>query len=242
MASEIFRFKKFELRHSSSSMPVGTDGVLLGAWADVTSCSSRPEAKILDVGCGCGLIALMLAQRCPLSRVEGIDIDEASVIEATGNAQASPFADRVCFHHADVIEFSQRESAGKYDLVVCNPPYYTEDTTPPDVRRSMARNSVHLSFENLLCSVGRLLADDGVFSVVIPMNARDIFVTTAMLHGMRLRRECRVRTVLRKTSKRVLLEFGNQVGIDVSVNEMLLQGPNGERSPEYADLCKDFYL
>lgn len=242
MASETFRFKKFELRHSSSSMPVGTDGVLLGAWSDVTFCNTKPGCKIIDIGCGCGLIAMMIAQRCPLCNVEGIDIDEASVGEATINAQASPFADMVHFYQADVIEFSQRETIDKYELVVCNPPYYTEDTMPPDTRRSMARNSVHLSFENLLNSVCRLLADGGIFAVVIPMNAREHFVTIAMTLGLRLRRECRVRTVLRKTPKRVLLEFVNQMDTICIVSEMLLQDTNGRRSAEYADLCKDFYL
>ena len=241
MAGEAFRFKKFQVSHHRSSMPVGTDAVLLGAWADTGVCMSRPQARVLDVGCGCGLIALMVAQRCPSVTVVGIDIDPPSIEEANENALQSPFADRVGFLLADVCDFAFRD-VEKYELILCNPPYYTEDTLPPDERRSRARNTSSLSFAQLLRSVSALLATDGVFSVVIPMQARDIFVGQAMLHGLHLHRECRVVTVSSKTPKRVLLEFGFQSYMDVILSSLVLQEPGGGRSCEYAQLCKDFYL
>ena len=142
-------------------MRVGTDAVLLGAWAGKGAIAPFSGGRILDVGCGCGLIALMMAQRFASSRVLGVDIDAASVMEARENAVSSPFADRVDFCQADVRTFAQENSGMPYSLVVCNPPYFTEDTLPPEQRRSMARNSVHLTFAELLQSVSRILADDG---------------------------------------------------------------------------------
>ena len=242
MAGEAFRFRKFQVSHHRSSMRVGTDAVLLGAWADVQALSACGQAFVLDVGCGCGVISLMAAQRCPHAQVLGIDVDKPSVEEASENALQSPFAGRVQFRQFDVRMLAREPEAGRFNLILCNPPYYTEDTLPPDERRSRARNTSSLSFAALLESVSALLAADGVFSVVVPMQARDMFVGEAMLNGLHLHRECRVVTVSSKTPKRVLLEFGFQSDIDVRVSFLVLQDSQGGRSSEYSELCRDFYL
>ena len=242
MIGEYFRFRQFVVRHDRSSMRVGTDAVLLGAWAGGDESALFPGAKILDVGCGCGLIALMVAQRFDGSQVLGLDIDTDSVVEARENALSSPFADRVDFCQADVRVFAKESSGAAYSLIVCNPPYYTEDTLPPDQRRSMARNALHLSFAELLQSVCRLMAEDGRFAVVIPMQARGDFVSLSMKMGLYVQRECRVQTVLRKTPKRVLLEFGFQMNTDIKISSLILQDSTGGRSLEYSLLCGDFYL
>lgn len=242
MATEPFRFRKFQVSHYRSSMRVGTDAALLGAWADVQACNTRPQASILDIGCGCGVISLMAAQRCPRAQVLGIDIDVPSIEEATENALRSPFAGRVRFRVADVRNLAAEPAAESFDLILCNPPYYTEDTLPPDQRRSMARNAVHLSFGALVESVCRLMKEDGTFALVIPMQARDFFVGAALENGLHIRRECRVQTVSRKTPKRVLLEFGFQSGDNSTPTFITLHSPDGGRSQEYSLLCEDFYL
>ena len=242
MAAETFRFQKFSVRHDRSSMRVGTDAVLLGAWADVQLLESREHAQILDIGCGCGVISLMAAQRCPHAQVLGIDIDEPSIEEATQNAHQSPFAHRVRFCLSDVRHLAMESAVGRFDLILCNPPYYTEDTLPPDQRRSMARNALHLSFEALVDSVCRLMSEHGTFALIIPMQERDNFVGEALSKGLHIRRECHVQTVSRKTPKRVLLEFGFQSGGYASPTTIVLSSPDGGRSQEYSLLCKDFYL
>ena len=241
MAGETFKFKKFEVRHSRSSMRVGTDAVLLGAWADVEICHNRHKPRILDVGCGCGLIALMAAQRCPSAQVSGIDIDAPSVEEASENAIASPFADRVEFRVDDIRRFALEQSE-RFDFVLCNPPYYTEDTLPPDARRSMARNSAHLSFAELVQSVCRVMSDEARFAVVLPMQVRDMFVGEALQGGLHICRECHVKTTSQKTPKRVLLEFINRADSILEKTAIVLQDKTGSRSKEYASLCEDFYL
>lgn len=242
MSGKTFRFKKFEVKHANSSMRVGTDAVLLGAWADVGECRAKKCAKVLDIGCGCGLIALMVAQRCETCHVTGIDIDSPSVDEANWNAMSSPFFERVSFRQEDVREFVLPEGEGKYDLILCNPPYYTEDTLPPEQRRSMARNASHLSFSELVESVCRLLSSTGLFAVIIPMQERGVFVGEALKLGLHIRRECHVQTVLRKAPKRVLLEFGFQQNDDTCIETLVLQDSAGGRTEEYSTLCREFYL
>lgn len=242
MSNNTFKFKKFEVKHANSSMRVGTDAVLLGAWVDVNGCCAKKCAKVLDVGCGCGLIALMVAQRCETSMITGIDIDQPSVDEANENAQASPFFERVVFRHVDVRDYFLSCEEEKYDLILCNPPYYTEDTLPPEKRRSFARNASHLSFSSLVESVVRLLSSDGVFAVVIPMQERGTFVGEALKLGLHIRRECHVQTVLSKAPKRLLLEFVFQHNTSALIETIVLQDSVGRRSDEYAALCREFYL
>lgn len=243
MPKDIFRFKQFEICHMRSSMRVSTDAVLLGAWTRIGKCAEDSGTRILDIGCGCGLIALMVAQRSLSGYVLGIDIDAASVCEAKQNAIASPFANRVIFREADVRNFAREEGRGSaFSLIVCNPPYYTEDTLPPESRRSVARNAHHLVFSELLASVGLLLDKDGIFSVVVPMHVRDVFVSEAMVHQLCLCRECRVQTVMGKSPKRVLMEFSKGQCGPVVMETIVLQDINGNRTAEYANLCVDFYL
>lgn len=223
-------------------MRVGTDAVLLGAWAGEGAENVNLYRSVLDIGCGCGVIALMAAQRFPNAKVHGIDIDAPSIMEATENAHQSIFSDRVEFSNVDVRKLAIETPHERYDLILCNPPYYTEDTLPPDKRRSMARNTLHLSFEDLIKSVCHLLSEEGVFALIIPMQVRDFFVSEALMNGLHVRRECRVKTVSRKTPKRVLLEFGFQSGGYASPTTIVLSSPDGGRSQEYSLLCKDFYL
>ncbi len=243
MSKGVFRFKRFEVQHMRSTMRVGTDAVLLGAWTSLGRCTEDVDTRILDVGCGCGLIALMIAQRSVSSHILGVDVDVPSIDEAKGNAIASPFALRVHFQETDIRDLARdNNNDQRYSLIVCNPPYYTEDTLPPEARRSIARNVAHLSFTDLLDAVCCLLEREGIFSVVIPMQAREQFVSEAMLRELRLCRECRVQTVVRKEPKRVLLEFGKGLGGAVVMETLVLQDADGNRTAEYTTLCSDFYL
>lgn len=147
-------------------MKVGTDGVLLGAWTPLRD----SDRRILDIGTGTGLIALMLAQRAPGAAVTGIDIDDVG--EARANGDASPWGDRLSFVRCPVQEFSDRP----FDLIVSNPPFFVDSLTCPDAGRTTVRHAVHLPFEELRDAVVRLLAADGHFAVVLPTTEADRFV------------------------------------------------------------------
>ncbi|MBQ6583784.1 MAG: methyltransferase, partial [Alistipes sp.] len=154
-----FRFKQFKVEQDGVAMKVGTDGVLLGAWADCSSASS-----ILDIGTGTGVIALMLAQRSSARHIVGVDIDTAAVECAAANFAASPWAERLTAVESSVQEFGGE----RFDLIVSNPPYFVDSLHSPDGQRTVARHTTELTFETLDCSVCRLLADGGRFALILP--------------------------------------------------------------------------
>lgn len=230
----MFRFKQFAIQDDRCAQKVGTDGVLLGAWARVEEARS-----ILDIGAGSGLIALMVAQRNPQARVTGIEIVHEAALQAQENVAQSPFASRVTILEADVRDYSPLV---RFDCILCNPPFFTEDTLSPDSARALARHAAMLDFDDLLDAVLRLLADEGIFHVILPMNACNSFTDKAFIKGLFAVRKCQVRTVLRKSPKRVMLSLSRQGSPSLLTEEIVLQDSEGNRSEAYAELAKDFYL
>ena len=165
MANDFFQFKQFTIHQQHCAMKVGTDGTLLGSWASAPAGACR----ILDVGTGTGLIALMMAQRFPEARVTGIDIDTDAVGQASENALESPFKERIMIREGDV---TRMEDTDGFDAIVCNPPFFDRSLTCPDQQRTEARHTVSLTYRQLMESAFRLLKDDGRLSVIIPSDCR----------------------------------------------------------------------
>lgn len=228
-----FRFKRFYIDHHLCPMKVGTDAVLLGAWASVPQ-----EGKILDIGTGSGVVALMVAQRSAHAHVLGIDIDRASVEQATENASHSPFSDRVKMEWLDVLQMAEDV---KYECILSNPPFFTEDTLPPDEARAAARNVCSLPPERLVEKVSCLLLPEGIFSVILPTSLMSRFVTSCVAAGMSLQKRLYVKTVSRKPPKRVLLTFVKGESRTTHDDTMVLM-EDGGRSSAYTALTEDFYL
>ena len=229
-----FRFKQFAVCQDESPMKVGTDGVLLGAWTRLLP----TDRRILDIGTGTGLIALMLAQRAPEALVTGIDI--APVAEARRNAAASPWADRIDFVQCAV----QRFEGGPFDLIVSNPPFFTESLHCPDRGRTTARHTVELPFDELHAAVLRLLAPAGRFSLVLPAGAAEPFAALCA-DTLRLTRCTEVRTTPRRAPKRVLLEWQRPTSAPPAAERTTLTIGTGEAecyTDEYRLLTRDFYL
>ena len=212
-------------------MKVGTDGVLLGAWA-LSGVPAPP--LIVDVGCGCGLIALMMAQRFPEARIEAVDIDAPSLEDARLNVAASPFAGRIALTEADFLSLPPFPPGTAF---VCNPPFYTEDTLAPDLRRAAARNHRSLPLEALVEHTA-----GGSLSLVLPAALEGELLALAHSAGQHLRRLCRVRTTLRKAPKRILAELGPKTEESPEFSELVLTAAGGARSGAYAALCREFYL
>jgi len=161
MSNDYFQFRQFIVHQQRCAMKVGTDGTLLGAWAWAPS----GRCRILDIGTGTGLIALMMAQRFPESSVLGIDIDPEAVAQATENVQLSPFSERINILQKDLMKFVDTDG---FDAIVSNPPYFVDSLECPDDQRTMARHTVSLTYEGLIRQAYRLLKDDGCLSLVIP--------------------------------------------------------------------------
>ena len=239
-------------------MKVGTDGVLLGAWADVPAglgcdAGARGDAgvgalRILDVGCGTGLIALMMAQRFPEAQVWGIDIDPEAVAQARENVEASPFADRIHVVEGDVRCFEDLEDSGDlehfggFDAIVCNPPFFMNSLACPDNQRATARHTVNLTYQDLMKAAYRLLADEGVFSVVIPTDCRSSLEAEAHLTGFFPSRLCLVRTTPKKAPKRCLVEFRKHPVSEFVSMEGVIESLPQTRSEWYQQLTNDFYI
>ena len=234
MAKGHFEFKQFTIHQECCAMKVGTDGTMLGAWASAPAGVRR----ILDIGTGTGLIALMMAQRYPKAEVIGIDIDSKAVSQAMVNAADSPFANRIRIALADIADFS----VDPFDVIVCNPPFFVDSLTCPDPSRTMARHTGSLTYKTLMQSVKRLLKDDGLFSVVVPADYRSQLLSEAALAGLILSKECAIKTTPKKAPKRYLMEFRKQPVTLLSSTTETLETNSGQRSDWYHHLTKDFYL
>jgi tRNA1Val (adenine37-N6)-methyltransferase len=232
MSNTSFRFKQFSIRHDRCAMKVGTDGVLLGAWGLVEG------KQILDIGTGTGLIALMAAQRNPKAEVLGIDIDEEAVQQAKENIAESPFCERVRCILADVMEL---RPTVQYDAILCNPPFFTEDTLPEDKGRALARNNKSMPFAKLIPKVATLLSETGTFSIIIPYEHVQEVVGLGLAEGLYLQRRCLVHTTAKKPPRRALLTFSKKHGTCLE-QELCLNANYGSRSQAYSELTRDFYL
>lgn len=235
MANDFFQFKQFTIHQQHCAMKVGTDGTLLGSWASAPAGACR----ILDVGTGTGLIALMMAQRFPEARVTGIDIDTDAVGQASENALESPFKERIMIREGDV---TRMEDTDGFDAIVCNPPFFDRSLTCPDQQRTEARHTVSLTYRQLMESAFRLLKDDGRLSVIIPADCRSRLESEAHLVGFFFSRICSIQTTSKKTPKRYMIEFRKQPVKEIDTECGIIELSPQERSPWYQQLINDFYI
>ena len=233
-------------------MKVGTDGVLLGAWCPVDSLASSSNSfrsfrsfkgfKVLDVGTGSGLIALMLAQRMPEAKITAIDIDSGAVEQAKHNFELSPWAERL-----DCQQTALQDLAGEgiYDLIVSNPPYFQDSLKNPDTQRAMARHTDTLSYEELLAHSARLLTEDGILALVLPIEAEQSIIALAQTHNLYPTHITHVYPKPGKAAKRLLIAFSIlPIANSPSpiANSLTLESETSPRSEEYKELTKEFYL
>ena len=233
-ANDMFKFKQFTIDDSACAMKVGTDGVILGAWAEVSDAK-----RILDVGTGSGLIALMISQRNAQATVDAIDIDGDAVSQASANVKASPFGSRI---RLKTVDFAVIEKNEKYDAIVSNPPFYNEQTNCPDTRRDAARHTSSLPFETLICKARAHLNDDGCLSVIIPYGEASNFIATAAAHKLALSHRTDIHPNPRKEPKRTLLTFKCKRLNSTTTDKLFIRNEDNEYSTEYKLLTKDFYL
>jgi tRNA1Val (adenine37-N6)-methyltransferase len=219
----MFQFKHFAVGQDLCAMKVGTDGVLLGAWA-------RGGEQVLDVGTGTGLIALMMVQRYPEARVTALDIDEGAVRQATINVEQAEAKDRI-----RVVQQRVQEHEGQYDAIVSNPPFFMDSLNAPDTQRNTARHAETLTYAELMEAAWRLLKDDGELSVVVPFDYRQRMEDEATFRGFFPSRVCAVKTVEWKPAKRYLLAFRKHPC--QCVKETMTIGDE-----QYRQLTGDFYL
>ena len=236
-----FHFKQFTIYQDKCAMKVGTDGVLLGAWTFV----ENNPTSVLDIGTGSGLIALQLAQRCDAELIDAVEIDAASFEQAVANFENSPWGDRLFCYHASLAMFTS-EIDERYDLIVSNPPFYTESLSLSQQKeviaeaRKKARFTCSLSFDELLFSVSKLLSEKGIFSVIVPFKEEASFVDLAKKYHLFLNRLCRVKGNPTVEVKRSLLEF-SFCKSNPKIEHLTIEIKRHQYTKAYIALVKDFY-
>ncbi len=238
-----FRFKQFSVSHHRSSMKVGVDGVMIGCWVDISKSHS-----ILDVGTGCGLIALILAQRAPESTIDAIDIDIPSIEEARENISVSPWRDRIRAHLCSFANAGSLLTDIKrgYDLIVSNPPYFDSGVTETITPREKARHQGELSPLALLKGAKEILNPEGSVAMVIPSEYSEALEKRSFDLGYQLIGKCLYRGHEGAPYKRSLLQwkFENSIAknMEIETQYLTLETATGLPTDEYRKLCRDFYL
>lgn len=232
MRSSLFRFKQFAVEQSGAAMKIGTDGVLLGAWADVADVK-----RVLDIGTGTGVIALMIAQRSDAEGIIGIDIEASAAKCAESNFLSSPWSERL-----QVVQTSVQEYEGmNFDLIVSNPPYFSDSLLCPDSSRTTARHTTSLTLQELDNSVCRMLdKGHGRFALILPTEQMDRYLALTRLSVVR---RCDIRSRANSDIIRVMAELSFEGGDAVEVQNLAIyEDESREYTDNYRTLTKDFYL
>ena len=233
----IFKFKQFLVNQDQCAMKIGTDGVLLGAWTPI---DNQPKT-ILDIGTGTGIIALMLAQRGNSQQIDALEIDENAYEQAVDNFENSPWSDRLFCFHAGLDEFVE-EPEDEYDLIVSNPPFYSENYRSENVQRDLARFQEAMPFEDLIEAAALLLSENGIFTVIIPFKEEENFLALAKEYELFPIKITRVKGSHTTPIVRSLLAFKRYELAVLSADELVIEISRHEYTPEYIELTKEFYL
>lgn len=238
MANSFFQFKQFTVHQDRCAMKVGTDGVLLGAWTNIDN-----AARILDIGTGTGLIALMLAQRST-AKIDAVDIDKEAFIQAKENSKASPFAERIDVIHSSIEAFAVSHPMISYDLIVSNPPYFISSLKSPDKQRTVARHTDSLSLNTLLEESCRLLNPEGRIALILPYDQEKTLLSLALSTGLRIIRTTTVYPTPESKPKRLLVELARTSSSHktIEADSLTIEISRHQYTPEYKELTKAFYL
>jgi len=230
---DLFRFKQFVVAQEQTAMKVGTDGVLLGAWADI-----KMAKNILDIGAGTGLIALMCAQRQPLANIDAIEIDPAAAHQATENFKNSKWSKRLQLIHSDFKMFVPEK---KYDVIISNPPYFDENNLNSNQQRAIARHNQQLSLEELISRSKKILQPKGSIQLILPADKLETVKQIIRQEQLFLNKLCFVKGHAKAKVKRILVKISH---IDKPLKEshLIIEYSRHHYTDDYIQLTRDFYL
>lgn len=234
MPNSYFSFKQFTVFQDECAFKVGTDGVLLGASADISG-----SDKILDIGTGTGLIALMLAQRSD-GKITAIEPDLDSYRQACRNMEICKWSNRITVENTSLQNFNPVDT--EFDLIVTNPPYFINSLKNTDSREALARHNDNLSLDEILNGVSRLLSEDGLFQIILPYYEGNIFLAEAAGYGFYCNSVLKIRPLPTSEVRRLILGFGRKRTVCKEKFLTIERGKRHEFTEDYINLTKDFYL
>ena len=233
----MFKFKQFAINQDRCAMKIGTDAVLLGAWCPI---DNNPKS-ILDIGAGTGVLALMLAQRTNADQIDALEIDEEAYEQCVENFEASAWADKLFCYHAGLDEFVD-EPEDEYDLIISNPPFYSEDFKTENEQRDLARFQDAMPFEDLIEAADLLLSENGLFAVVIPYKEEERFIDLCAEYELYPVKATRVKGSHKTPIIRSLLAFKRYELSVLTADELVVEINRHEYTDDYINLTQDFYL
>jgi tRNA1Val (adenine37-N6)-methyltransferase len=232
-----FKFKQFTVQQDQCAMKVGTDSVLLGAWCPI---DNKPNS-ILDVGAGTGVLSLMLAQRIDAYQIDAIEIDENAYEQCVSNFENSPWSDRLFCFHAGLDEYVD-EPEDEYDIIISNPPFYSENYKTANEKRDLARFQEAMPFEDLVEAADLLLSENGIFAVIIPYKEEERFMDLCAAVELFPIKVTRVKGAHNTPIVRSLMAFKRYELSVLEADELVIEINRHEYTDDYINLTKDFYL
>jgi len=233
----LFSFKQFTVQQNQCAMKIGTDGVLLGAWCPI----DNNPFSVLDIGAGTGILSLMIAQRSNAEQIDSLEIDEDAYEQCVENFENSPWSDRLFCFHASLDEFVD-EPEDEYDLIISNPPFYSEDFKSDNSQRDMARFQDALPFEDLIEAADLLLSENGFFAVIIPFKEEEKFINLCAQVELFPVKVTRVKGTPTTDIKRSLLAFKRHELSTLTTDELIIETSRHRYTEDYINLTRDFYL
>jgi tRNA1Val (adenine37-N6)-methyltransferase len=232
-----FDFKQFSVQQDRCAMKIGTDSVLLGAWCPI----DNNPFSVLDIGAGTGILSLMLAQRSHAEQIDALEIDEEAYEECVENFENSPWRDRLFCFHAGLDEFIE-EPEDEYDIIISNPPFYSEDYKTDNSQRDLARFQDAMPFEELIEAADLLLSENGIFAVIIPYKEEERFIDLCSEVELYPVKATRVKGSHTTPIVRSLLAFKRYELSALTADELVIEINRHEYTDDYINLTKDFYL
>ncbi|HQW69144.1 MAG TPA: methyltransferase [Flavobacterium sp.] len=232
-----FNFKQFSVQQDKCAMKIGTDAVLLGAWCPI----DNNPFSVLDIGAGTGILSLMLAQRSHAEQIDALEIDEDAYEQCVENFEASPWSDRLFCFHAGLDEFID-EPEDEYDIIISNPPFYSEDYKTDNSQRDLARFQDAMPFEELIEATNLLLSENGIFAVIIPFKEEERFIDLCAEVELFPVKVTRVKGSHTTPIVRSLLAFKRYELSVLTADELVIEINRHEYTDDYINLTKDFYL
>jgi len=233
----VFQFKQFSIQQDRCAMKVGTDSVLLGAWCPI----ENNPFSVLDIGAGTGILSLMIAQRSNAEQIDALEIDEDAYEQCVENFENSPWGERLFCFHAGLDEFVD-EPEDEYDLIISNPPFYSEDYKTENSQRDLARFQEAMPFEDLIEAADLLLSENGIFAVIIPYKEEEKFIDLCAEVELYPIKVTRVKGTSTTEIKRSLLAFKRYELSTLTADELVIEINRHEYTDDYINLTKDFYL